>query len=363
MGLKPEYRPALIARAGQSPEVLHYVGYDDDAGGIVSVVRALAEEAQFHSVLGLNREARQSRTPALPQAEFAPLAGEKISPLNLWRARRAAREVQAWLRAEPGRIFHGHSRAGLLVALWLHAWGERRVVASVHCYGRHRWFYRWAAQRLGARLWWLSPAMRRYYGVSGEGWGQCLPGGVTRRWFDLAPAAPVPGVLRLGGAGARVRWKRWELVPEALRELGDRAVVFEHIGAEPDGGYAGELRALSGPVVHWRPAETDTARLLRSIDVLVCASDQEPFSMAVQEALAAGVPVLAAAGGGSLDLIRPGVNGWLFESGNASALAARLRDIAETRAWERLDRAAIRASAWRAEEVGVRWKTAYAALA
>lgn len=343
--------------------VLHFLGYDGDAGGIVSVIRALAEESDVSCVLGFNHGARQARLPALSQVEFPAVAGETISLGNLWRTRRAARAVLSWLHADASRIFHGHSRAGLLVALWLHAWGERRVVVSVHCYGRQRWFYRWAARRLGSRLFWLSPAMRNYYGLPGQGWAQCVPGGVSRRCFALTPATPVSDVLRLGGAGARVRWKRWELVPEAIRQLGNRGIVFEHIGAESDAGYARELRALDSSAVQWRPAETDTTRLLQSIDVLVCASDQEPFSMAVQEALAAGVPVLAASGGGCLDLIRPGVNGWLFEPGDAAALAARMREIAETRAWERLDRAAIRSSAWRADEVARRWQAVYAELA
>ena len=35
-----------------------------------------------------------------------------------------------------------------MVALWLARAGERRVVVSVHCYGRQRWFYRWAARQL-----------------------------------------------------------------------------------------------------------------------------------------------------------------------------------------------------------------------
>lgn len=343
--------------------VLHYVGYDDDAGGIVSVVRGLAEAERFDVVLGLNRQARQARHPALAQAEFAPLAGEAISPANLWRARGTAREVRAWLRAGPGRIFHGHSRAGLLVALWLNAWGERRVVASVHCYGRQRWFYRWAARRLGGGLHWLSPAMRAYYGLPGAGWENCVPGGVSRRYFELEPARPAAGRLRLGGIGARVRWKRWDLVAEAVRSAGLPGVSFEHIGSEPDPVHAAELRAASGGSVRWHPAAPDATGLLAAIDVLVCASRREPFSMAMQEALAAGVPVVAAASGGALDVIRPGGNGWLFRDGDVGDLTARIRALATTREFETLDRGAIRASAWAAARVAGQWAERYARLA
>ena len=78
--------------------------------------------------------------PADPEVWIGPwIYGERISLGNFWCARSVALAVRRWLQAEPGRVFHGHSRAGLLVGLWLRLLGERRVVVSVHCYGRQRW--------------------------------------------------------------------------------------------------------------------------------------------------------------------------------------------------------------------------------
>ena len=131
------------------PVVLHYLGYDDDRGGIVSVIRALASTDRFACVLGVNPGFAQARAPALATLELPAIAGETISISTFLRARRVARAVRVWLAEDPARVFHGHSRAGLVVACWLARWGERRVVASVHCYGRQRWFYRWAARQLG----------------------------------------------------------------------------------------------------------------------------------------------------------------------------------------------------------------------
>ena len=68
------------------------------------------------------------------------------------------------------RIFHGHSRAGLLVGLWLRLFGGERVVVSVHCHGRQKWFYRWAALVLGERMVWLTPAMKAHYDVGARTW-------------------------------------------------------------------------------------------------------------------------------------------------------------------------------------------------
>ena len=354
--------------------VLHYTGYTAERGGIVSVIRALHGEKLFRVVHGVSAGEVPS-DPAGPERWRGPaIAGEKISHGNLWRARAVALAVRGWLQAEPGRVFHGHSRAGLLVGLWLLWFGERRVVVSVHCYGRRRWFYRWAAHRLGPQLFWLTPEMRRYYGVVGTGWPQCVPGGVPEDFFAITPAAPMPGRLRLGGAGMLVRWKRWDLVAEALALLpGDiRAqITFEHIGAatdEPDSqACAAQLRSAAARLgvaenMTWRGQENSSHRLLSAVDLLVVPSHREPYSMIIQEALAAGVPVLAAASGGPLDVILPGKNGWLFRDGDARALADELARQVRERAWTALDRAEIRRSARPARAAAVAWAEIYGRL-
>jgi len=361
-GLLPLHAPVLETA---TPEVLHYVGYDEDGGGIVSVVRALQGAGRFACVLGVNRGARQHREPPLPVLELPQVDGEEISLRHFWRARPVAQKVRVWLQADARRIFHGHSRAGLLVALWLQWFGERRVVVSVHCYGRQRWFYRWAARRLGRRLYWLSPAMRNYYGAPGIQWEQCTPGGVP--WSSITPAQPVPDRLRLGGIGARVRWKGWHHVIAALTllpaDLRSR-VTFNHIGGG-DGGCVADLAAQAeasgcASQVVFRGVEPTSDALLGEIDALVVASANEPFSMAVLEALAAGVPVLAADSGGALDLIQPGVNGTFYRTGDATALAAQLRQWLEQRpAW---DRAKIRATSMGIGQIADRWAKVYAAL-
>lgn len=326
--------------------VLHYTGADDDRGGVMSVLRALADAGQFECVLGVNPGFRQRRRPALPVFELPRIAGETIGLRSWWRARTVARHVRSWLQGGVGRIFHAHSRAGLLVTLALAGRGERRAVASVHCYGRHRWFYRYAARRLGDRMFWLSPAMKRHYGLAADDWGQCIPGCVPAG--DLVGGTlrrPSSCSLRFGGVGAIVRWKGWHLVLEALAGLtaDERAGLrFDHIGAPgSDAGskaYARELMRRTeesglNSIVRWLGERPGAAGFMREIDVLIVASDREPFSIAVLEALAAGVPVLAADSGGAPDLIVAGQAGWFFRSGDAADLARGLRELAGGDAW------------------------------
>lgn len=362
-----------------SREVLHYLGADTDRGGIVSVVRALAEAGSFRCVLGVNRGFVQHRVPPLPVWEFPPLAGEHLGPATFWRARAVAADAQAWLRGDPARVFHGHSRAGLAVALWLRARGERRVVASVHCYGARRWFYRWAARRLGDRLFWLSPAMKNYYRVAPaadatEPWSQCIPGCVPPRELCHLIGDKGGGPLRLGGVGMLVAWKRWHLVLDALAALPPpvRARVrFTHIGAPDETAasrhYAEALQTQTkalrlGAIVEWRGEQPGAEALLREIDCLVVASRREPLSVAMLEALQAGVPVLASRSGGNRDVIAPARNGWFFEPDDPRDLARAIAMLAETDALRRVEFRAEDLARFDARRVAAQWAEVYARL-
>jgi glycosyltransferase involved in cell wall biosynthesis len=357
------------------PTVLHYVGYDDDRGGIVSVVRALAATGEFSCILGVNTGFVPSREAWLPVLELPRLEGEKIGGLNFLRARAVARAVQIWLRADTTRVFHGHSRAGLLVALWLNWWGEQRVIVSVHCYGRQRWFYRWAAGKLGKRLFWLTPAMRRYYGVPGREWEQCIPSCIAfPETPNLPRRRPPQSVIVLGGVGSIIRWKGWHLLLEALATLPleiRRNFRFVHIGSRQGSDeserYAQELsdrvkRAGLSEVVEWRGEQPSSTALLTEIDCLVLPSENEPFSLAMIEALFAGVPVVRADSGGAVDVIEPGVNGWLFRSGDSADLARVLRSLVETDALARvrIDREGLQR--FSAPVVARQWAAVYARL-
>jgi glycosyltransferase involved in cell wall biosynthesis len=355
--------------------VLHYTGAIDDRGGVMSVVHALAAAGKFECVLGVSPGFVQRRQPALPTITFPAIDAESLGWASLWRARSIAREASAWLAEEPRRIFHAHSRAALVVALWLARRGERRVVASVHCYGRHRWFYRHAARQLGRRLFWLSPAMKRYYGAAANSsWSNCIPGCVPSLPTRAARSRPLDGVLRLGGIGATVRWKRWHLIVEALAALPDEVrerVRFEHIGG-PDNlregeRYGAELRQQTShhgldSIIAWRGEQASAAEFLAQIDCLVVASHNEPFSIAVLEALTAGVPVLAADSGGAQDLIVEGQSGWFFRSGDPASLAVQIGRLVTTDELSRLVVSEEGLRPFTAPVIAEQWERVYAGL-
>jgi sugar transferase (PEP-CTERM/EpsH1 system associated) len=87
---------------------------------------------------------------------------------------------------------------------------------------------------------------------------------------------------------------------------------------------AGELAAA------WLPgSRDDVAELLRTMDIFVLGSQREGISNTVLEAMATGLPIIASATGGNVELIEDAVTGQLVPAGDSAALAAALRRYVE----------------------------------
>lgn len=67
---------------------------------------------------------------------------------------------------------------------------------------------------------------------------------------------------------------------------------------------------------------------MASFDVFVHPGESETFGQTLQEAHASGVPVVAMRRVGPLDLVRQGVDGWLYRPGDLRDLRERVRDLA-----------------------------------
>jgi glycosyltransferase involved in cell wall biosynthesis len=74
--------------------------------------------------------------------------------------------------------------------------------------------------------------------------------------------------------------------------------------------------------------QEDVARFYSAIDALLLPSVNEGTPVSVIEALAAQRPAVATRVGGTPDVIRDGVDGFLVEVGDADALSERLAELA-----------------------------------
>ena len=72
----------------------------------------------------------------------------------------------------------------------------------------------------------------------------------------------------------------------------------------------------------------DLARIYASLDIFAHTGPFETFGQTVQEAAASGLPVVAPAAGGPVDLVADGVTGYLVTPGDPDALSQAVRELA-----------------------------------
>jgi phosphatidylinositol alpha 1,6-mannosyltransferase len=138
----------------------------------------------------------------------------------------------------------------------------------------------------------------------------------TRR--ALAPQ----GEVLVGYVGRLAEEKRVDLLRSVVALPGVRLVV---VG---DGPARASLEArLPGAVFVGERHGAQLARLYGSLDIFVHTGPLETFGQAIQEALASGVPVVAPAAGGPLDLVQPGRTGYLVPPGDGPALASAVSEL------------------------------------
>lgn len=328
--------------------VLHLLGADEDTGGILSVIRnlqnATAGQGCTHVVL-VNSSYKETRKPALSYRHSKYLLAESPSHLALFaRAMAAIPGLVRLLKREPVDVVHAHSRGAFPVACLLAMIG-RNVVFTNHAYARRTGMYRNALHLRHFHMVCLTPNMARHYGMAADsGRLHIISACCADRFFELPlierrTAARDRPAVRLVGIGNIVRWKNWHLVLQALGLLDktDRArIEFDHWGpvsSDADSQlYRSELgetvRKLGlgehcrfhGPLQHVEKA-------LSGADCFVIPSTNEPCSVALIEALAMGVPAIASASGGNVDIVHADRTGLLFEPESAVALAECFRRV------------------------------------
>lgn len=177
----------------------------------------------------------------------------------------------------------------------------------------------------------------------------------TEDWPMRAPVAPSAGPPRALCVAALEEKKGHRFLLHALADAGDRLERLELDLVGP-GALRGELERLARSLgigdrvrFHGPLTEPDVARLLRRADLVVLPSIvarggfMEGIPVALMEALAVGVPVVATRLSGVPELVREGETGLLAEPADAADLARALQQtIADPHA------AAQRAAAGRA---------------
>jgi glycosyltransferase involved in cell wall biosynthesis len=276
---------------------------------------------------------------------WAALEGRPGLTLHAIQSHRhpAPGDVRSWLALQrlAGRadLVHVHSaKAGFLGRLAAFTRGKRAACA----FTPHGWSF-WAADGAEAALYRRLERLAAHWcraivalsddersagleaGIGRPDQYRVIPNGVSLERFAL-PRAPVRGrILIVGRLSAP---KRPDLALRALALLRER-VPEAHLQVVGDGPLRAESERLAaelglGEAVSFLGYRDDVPQLLAEAECALLASDYEGCPLAVIEALAAGVPVVATDAGGVRELV--GETG-AVTAPEAAALAAALEDV------------------------------------
>lgn len=150
------------------------------------------------------------------------------------------------------------------------------------------------------------------------------------------PAAVADGPILVGTVGHLAQIKGHDVFVRAAALVSARRpeVRFVVIGEDksPDLNYRKSLQRLISElgldeIVSLPGWQDDIRAALSTLTLFVSAARSEPFGLAIVEAMAAGLPVIATASEGALEIIEDGVTGKLAPIDDANALAHTINDL------------------------------------
>lgn len=327
-------------------ETLYVIAHREYSGGEISQAPVLAADSDALVACPVSSPADEyvrslgASTVDLPFRVMRHSAGPVEAARSVGRGLGSAAELRRILRRHPERrtVYGIGIRAGLLSSLAALGLG-RRVVWSV-------------TDRLPPRP--LSSLVRVAAWASADRLlclSQFIATDLVRRSRRLAERSSVvhPGIDpdRFGPAAADSppraalvghisQAKRPDLALDIvaaalerdatvrLRLVGSGQFTAANAALERDlrARVAGDERLRSA--VEFAGRQADVAASLTDCRLLLHCRADEPFGMVLVEAMASGLPVVAPAGGGPLEVVEHGVTGLLFEPGNVEEAAGHL---------------------------------------
>jgi glycosyltransferase involved in cell wall biosynthesis len=318
-------------------------------GGIetnmLQLIRGLGGEYAF-TVIGTIAEPFRSRAAALGAACVDLPPGGKLDPGRILRLRSA-------FRAGNYSLIHTHdTRGGLLGRLA----AKGTAIAVLHTVHTPSFFlprspaavfsYRAMERILNAffsdGVIFVSPTIRRMYldgRLVNAAKAHLIPNGLEADWLDMPPKK-----VRAGGGitflyvGRLAVEKGMHLLADAfsraaarlprarLMVVGDGPLRETILQAAGRGGWAERLEMTGG-------LDRDrTRRKMRAADAFILPSRFESMSYTLLEAMACGLPCIAADVGGNRDLIEDGKTGLLVPAGDPTALGEAMIRLAKSAA-------------------------------
>ena len=262
----------------------------------------------------------------------------------------ALRRLRALLRATPGAVVHSHNAnahyhavaagVGLATGRTLNT---RHGMGAAQPRSRGEWLYRRSMRRTDVAVAVCEAARARFaaQGVRPRGGLLSVPNGIRMELFSAANderraalrnvLGLAPGTRIVGTVGRLNPVKDQSLLIRAFADVharcADTALVLVGDGALRAALEAEAAASGAGDAIRFLGDRGDVRQLLQGFDLFALSSRSEGYSMALLEACASALPIVATDVGGNREIVRDGVNGCLVAAGDAAAFADALRAL------------------------------------
>lgn len=335
--------------------VIHHLRMGGMENGVINLINQTPAEKFRHAIVCVEDSSDFQRR--IDKADVEVFALHR-SQIGVWHLRRTLYRLCRKLRPT---IVHSRNMSGLdallparLAGVPYRIHGEHgRDVDDLHGENRKLILLRRLHRPLVNRYITVSKDLERYLiervGVPAQRIEQIYNGVDTARFSPAAQnsIALLPSQFRgadkivIGTVGRLQPVKDQATLLRAFAQLRERQPQLDcYLALFGDGPLRESLQTLADALhiderVHFAGAIDAVPEALRSLDLFVLPSLGEGISNTILEALASGLPVIATAVGGNVELINEGETGAFFEPGDVSALADLLAHYASDAALRR----------------------------
>lgn len=293
-----------------------------------------------HGLVDLGHEVYAASVPGSPlSSELSFLNKESMLPLSRRNYLKNVASLAGFIRAHDIEIVHAHAaRDYHLAALAVRRASRSRLVLTRHALFPLRRINKLVLSNT-SRVIAVSQAVAeslRQSGVIESSKIAVIHNGIDIDRFARSNATPDDSPILVGTVGHLAPIKGQDVFVRAAQLVCAHRfdVHFAIIGEDksPQRNYRQSLEklidelGLNGFVTMpgWRD---DMNAVLSSLTLFVSAARSEPFGLAIVEAMAAGLPIIATASEGALEILEDGVSGKLVPPDNPEALAEAINKL------------------------------------
>lgn len=302
---------------------------------VADLANALAQRG--HDVYAVLRH----RSPLVGELRSLPQENITMLPLRNSLDIGSALRLARLIREREIEVVHAHlARDYPLAALAVERAGTARLVITRHVLFPLNRLHRFTLRRVAYAIAVSRAVGENLRGIFAESKIVHVPNGIDLKRFAAIARLGARDRLLVGTIGHLAPIKGHEDFIRAASLIAAKRADVDFVIAGDDESPAKDTRTQLERLirelglsqrVHLAGRVDETSRLLSDLDLFVSASRSEGFGLAIIEAMASGVPVVATRSAGAREIIEDGETGRLVPIGDAHALAEAILCLLDDR--------------------------------